>query len=221
MIRYRHLIWDWNGTLLDDVHTCVEVLNTLCRQYQKNPTTYEFYRQEFDFPVEGFYQILGFDFSQESYQQVAEDYIALYTQRQQACPLHNHAQATLQQCRDLGLSQSILSAYHQSLLHEIVHHFGIADYFDHIAGLSDLHAKSKVQVGQELIQQINIDPNKILLIGDTTHDYEVAQALGTDCILIHQGHQTPERLEACNTTVLDGLDQIPTWLSRSIETSIP
>lgn len=217
MIRYHHLIWDWNGTLLDDVHTCVEVLNTLCRQYQKGPTTYAYYRQEFDFPVERFYETLGFDFSRESYQQVAEDYIALYTQRQQACPLHAHTQATLEKCRTLGLDQSILSAYHQSLLQDIVRHFGIADYFDQIAGLSDLHAKSKVEVGRELIQRIKVNPSKTLLIGDTTHDYEVAQALGTDCVLIHNGHQAPERLQACGTPVLDSLNQIPDWLTRVME----
>lgn len=216
MTRYHHLIWDWNGTLLNDVQTCVEVLNRLCRKYHKNPTTYDFYLQEFDFPVERFYKTLGFDFSQESYDQVARDYIALYTERQRQCSLHSHARSSLEHCTQLGLNQSILSAYHQSLLEEIVKDFNIHDYFDHIMGLSDLHAKSKVAVGHDLIKRLECPPQQVLLIGDTTHDHEVAQNLGVDCILIQNGHQHPDRLQACGIPVLTGLDQVPIWLQHSL-----
>ncbi len=213
-MRYRHLIWDWNGTLLDDTQTCVNVLNTLCHRYHRQPTTLEQYRREFGFPVARFYEHLGFDFTKDSYDQVARDYIALYTQQQRNCRLHRNGRAVLQQCRTFHLGQSILSAYHQSLLEEIVEFFGIRPFFDHLVGLSDLHAKSKVAAGQCLMDDIECEPDEVLLIGDTIHDHEVAQILGVDCLLIPNGHQTPERLHACGRPLLADLEYIPTWLNQ-------
>jgi len=212
--KYRHIIWDWNGTLLDDARTCVEVLNELLRRRGRGPVTYQEYRRDFDFPVKDYYIRLGFDFTVESYEALAYEYIDAYHDRQFECSLHDGAVDTLQSCKDLGLTQSILSAYQQDLLEEITQYFRIKDFFLKIAGLNDRYAHSKIDIGRQLLAELGFNGRQVLLIGDTLHDYEVAKVITADCILIANGHQRRQKLQDCDAMVLNSLAQIPAIVRR-------
>ena len=59
--QYKHILWDWNGTLLDDSWLCVEVLNGLLKESGKPTITHETYKEHFNFPVIHFYEFLGFE----------------------------------------------------------------------------------------------------------------------------------------------------------------
>jgi phosphoglycolate phosphatase len=209
---YHHIIWDWNGTLLDDSQTCVTVLNDILAHYRKPITTHAQYLLDFDFPVFRYYERLGFDFNIDSFDRIADQYIAIYRERQYDCPLHAGARAVLTECRNQGLEQSILSAYHEDLLHQIVGYFKLTDFFRSLVGLDDLFATSKIDRGRELLSQLPCFPQEVLLIGDTTHDHEVAQSLGVDCILLCGGHQHEQRLRACGRPVLGSIQDVPTFL---------
>jgi phosphoglycolate phosphatase len=74
-MKYKHIVWDWNGTLLDDAWLCVEILNSMLAARRMQTTTLEQYQNDFDFPVYNYYVKLGFDFSKEDYDTVAREYI--------------------------------------------------------------------------------------------------------------------------------------------------
>jgi len=211
----KHIIWDWNGTLVNDCQVCAQVLNAILAKYGKPRTTFAQYRQTFGFPIAAFYEGLGFDFSRESYDEIADDYIDIYARRQFECQLHAGASQVLQACQDLGLSQSILSAYNQRMLEEAVDHFQIAHYFARIVGRQDFHAKSKIHLGRTLIQSLGALPRQVVIIGDTAHDFEVARDLGTHCLLISDGHQHPDRLQHCGVPVLKSIHEVSDWAKKS------
>ncbi len=211
-VAYKHIIWDWNGTLINDSQVCTQVLNAILAKYGKAPTTFSQYRRAFGFPIAAFYEGLGFDFTRESYDEIADDYIDIYARRQFECQLHAGVSQVLQDCGNLGLGQSILSAYNQTMLEEVVQQFQIAHHFTHIIGRQDFHAKSKIHLGRTLIRSLEIPPQQIVIIGDTTHDFEVARDLGTHCLLISSGHQHPDRLQPCGAPVLKAIREVSDWL---------
>ena len=151
---------------------------------------------------------LGFDFDAEDYHAVANEYIGAYNSRRFQCKLRTGALETLQSVRYAGLSQSILSAYHQKLLEEVIDYFGISSYFEHLFGLNDYYANGKADIGKELINELEIDADLALLVGDTIHDHEVAKEIGCDCVLIDGGHQSKQRLQTCGVQVLDSIEQV-------------
>ncbi len=176
--KYRHIIWDWNGTLLDDAWLCVEILNEILRERNKPSVTHEQYKEEFGFPVKDFYQKLGFDFSVESFEALADEYISKYDARRFECKLHEHAVDVLRHCHDLGFKQSILSAYHQTRLEEVLDFFKLRPLFAHVTGLDDFHASGKIHQGIRLIEESGFQGRQALLIGDTIHDYVSVKILG-------------------------------------------
>ena len=74
-----------------------------------------------------------------------------------------------------------------------------------LLGLGDIYAKSKVELGLRFMREEGIDPARAVMIGDSVHDFEVAQAMGTACVLQCSGHQNRQTLAATGAPVVEGL----------------
>ena len=186
------VLWDWNGTLLDDVALCVDALNRLLRIYHY-PQQYSLvqYREIFGFPIEDYYIRAGFDFSKNSYKELADDYMQDYLARAGACPLAESAVPALSLLKGAGVQQ--------------VTERGVRPYFDRLLGLDNIYARSKVEVGLAYLTELKqrgAVPAQAIMIGDSVHDFEVAQALGVRCVLQTAGHQSAQQLRATGAPVV-------------------
>jgi phosphoglycolate phosphatase len=206
--KYKHIIWDWNGTLLDDVALCVNIINSVLVKRNLSPISVEYYREIFSFPIIQYYEKLGFDFTQESFESIGTEFILEYEKKRSLCALMTDAKKTLQYFTRLGLTQSILSASKENYLLDAVGGYGLASIFMEINGLDNHYASSKIDIGLAFMTRNNLNPKTILLIGDTMHDADVANALGVDCCLVPNGHQSPRRLAACGVSVVASLSEI-------------
>lgn len=208
LLKYNHIIWDWNGTLLDDVELCVGIINTVLVKRKLSTVTLEYYRDIFSFPIIAYYEKLGFDFTQESFESIGTEFITEYEKKRNQCALMPDAHNTLLHISQLGLTQSILSASKQDYLLDAVGGYGLDAIFLEINGLNNHYASSKVDIGRDFVARNKLDPSTILLIGDTTHDADVAAAIGADCCLISNGHQSHKRLAACGAPIVCSLSEL-------------
>jgi phosphoglycolate phosphatase len=208
LTEYKHIIWDWNGTLLDDAWLCVEVMNGMLAKRGLPIVNLEFYRSVFTFPVRDYYQKLGYDFTKEPFEEVGMEFMVLYNQRQKECSLHAEVKGVLETVRQKGYGQSILSAREQNELIAETIDLGVNAYFTKVYGLDDHYAHGKTDIGIKLIKDLGFPNSTLLFIGDTQHDAEVACEIGINCILIPNGHHSKERLRACRFPVIRGLNDI-------------
>lgn len=197
-----HIIWDWNGTLLNDVDLMVEVIGELLDEHKLPRIDRQKYCEVFGFPIKDYYRALGFDFDKVSFEKLSEKFIAGYRRGLPSTRLHEGTTDLLNSLHQLKVSQSILSAAEEVYLKEQLIHFGIDGYFEHIYGLRDHHAAGKVERGKELMRDAKIPASSTVLIGDTDHDLEVGRALGVDVLLMAHGHQSFKRLNAKHHRVL-------------------
>jgi len=207
--KYSHIIWDWNGTLLNDAWLCVDVMNNMLTQRGLPLITLEIYRNIFDFPVKDYYLKLGYDFDIESFEKVGMEFMILYNQRQKECSLHPEAVFVLDEISKLGLSQSILSAREQNELRQETVNLGVSRFFERQYGLDDHYAHGKTDVGIKLLNDLKVPKEKVIFIGDTRHDSEVTDKLGIDCILILMGHHSLQKLESCNKRIIHSINELP------------
>lgn len=206
--KYKHIIWDWNGTLLDDVNVVIRVMNSLLKKRNMTLIDKDTYREIFNFPVINYYSQLGFDFSIESFEKISNEYIELYRLSSYECNLHQDAEIILQKITKAGITQSILSASQQEYLEHFIDFYKIREYFIQLIGLDNHFAESKIEKGKKWLSELPHDSNEVLLIGDTIHDYEVSRALNCDCILVDCGHQRHEKLIRCGVTVCKSLNEL-------------
>jgi phosphoglycolate phosphatase len=204
------IIWDWNGTLLNDIDLCINSINSLLKNRNLPLTNTKAYKEIFSFPVQEYYKTLGFDFEKEDFSVSAHQYIDLYYAGFENCSLQKNAIEVLSYFRENGVRQFVLSAMEHEMLEKTLKLKGIFHFFEGVAGLKDHYAVSKIEQGKQLITDFKIDIEKTRLIGDTIHDFEVATELGLKCILIADGHQTTERLMQTGGIVIGSLQELTT-----------
>jgi phosphoglycolate phosphatase len=190
----EHIIWDWNGTLLDDVEHVVKVMNSLLEEHQLPLINSQKYREIFGFPVLNYYVELGFDFTKVSFEDLCHKFVDRFMRGLHDLQLLGNMPPVLQHLHTNNFMQSVLSATDQENLDLMMKHFELTQIFKHVYGVDNKLASSKIQRGRELIKISGIALEKTLIIGDTLHDLEVANELGIDALLLSHGHQSAERL---------------------------
>ena len=210
--KYKHIIWDWNGTLLNDVDYCRRIINRILVENELPKLSLEKYREIFTFPVQDYYKEAGLDFSKTSFEILGKEFIDEYESKKLTCSLHDNATNVLLSIHKAGIGQSVLSAYLHENLVNILNHYNLTQYFENIIGLDNIYAGSKTHLGLSLIDKLKLPKHEILFIGDTLHDAEVAEAMGVNCILIANGHQVKEKLMLNNNMVLENINQLQNYL---------
>lgn len=210
--KYKNIIWDWNGTLLNDVAICINAMNILLEERDLPQLTEDKYRNVFTFPVKSYYKIIGFDFSVEDFNVPALKFIDYYQELFSEASLFADAKTVLNELHDNNYNQYILSAMEQNNLRLSVKNLNIDNYFIEIIGINNHFAHSKIERGLELIIKAELDRSSTLMVGDTLHDIDVANAMGIDCILISKGHQSENILRANGNSVVNSLLDIKEFL---------
>lgn len=208
-MKLSTVIWDWNGTLLNDVALCARLLDELLARHGYQPLgDVAAYRGVFGFPIRDYYQRAGFDFARHPYEDLAAEWFAAYTAARLHCPLQPGARDVLRALREKGVRQVVLSASHEDALAAELAHFALRGYFEEVLGLSDFYAASKVARGAAWLAASGLNPAEAVLVGDSLHDWEVARALGTRCVLFSGGHQLPRTLATAGAPVIARLTEL-------------
>lgn len=211
-MKYDIIIWDFNGTLLDDVDFCYGILVKLLTNHNVPLVSKYEYKEKFSFPVIEYYREIGFDVDDGKYNALSIEFMKHYQELSLKCSLYPKIKETLSLIKNLGCIQVCLSASQIDNLKQQLIHFNIDKYFDYVLGLDNIHAKSKIHIGQNWIKEHGYENKKILCIGDSSHDFEVANALNADCVLMSYGHYNKHRLEAHRCPVFDNTDQLVNYL---------
>lgn len=204
----EHIVFDWNGTLLDDLTLAVAGVNRCAERFGVAPVTRERYRDAFDFPISSCYARLGFDLECVAFADVMATYLEHFNARVGGCALHEGALAVLDAADAAGIGASILSASHGGILGDTIRAKQLDGRFAHVMGLAHHFATSKSAEAVRLQQRLGGDPARTLLVGDTLHDLDVANATGWRAVLVASGHQTRARLLQGGVPVLDRLDEL-------------
>lgn len=188
------VLWDWNGTLLDDLDVNIKVINRMLLRRGLKPLDPASYKNSFCFPIRLFYERIGIDLANESFEDTAEEYITDYRSCEDEINLTTDATFVLDAINQKGIGQYILSACGKEDLMRMIDRFDLAGKFQKIYGADNVHAHGKIETGKLLIQNLSINPQRTLMIGDTLHDAEVAKAIGVNYILYSGGHNSYDLL---------------------------
>ena len=203
-MKYTCVIWDFNGTIFDDMQAGIVSVNKMLAERGLDiiPSV-EHYREIFDFPIKEYYRGLGFDFEREPYEVLAPVWVELYNQNAENAGLCPSVAETMKALRGKGIRQVIISACEINMLEYYLKKLGIREYLDEVVGLDNIHAGGKIERALEWLS--NNGGERLIMIGDTTHDAETAKALGADCVLYASGHQSRKRLSACGCPMVDDI----------------
>lgn len=210
--HYTHVIWDFNGTILDDVSLGIRCVNIMLEKRGLPVIPDEdAYRHVFGFPIDEYYRRLGFDFEKEDYDTVlAPEWVAHYLAGEGGCRANEGVEETLAEVRRHGIPQVMLSASNTDQLQTQLARLGLTDYFEEILGLDNIHARSKRALA---VAWREAHPEaRPLFIGDTEHDADVAETVGADYLLFLGGHQPEELLATRGCPLIRSIPELLSYL---------
>ncbi|MEZ0094340.1 HAD family hydrolase [Streptacidiphilus sp. EB129] len=215
-----HLVWDWNGTLFDDVEAVVAASNAAMAEIDLAPLTVEEYRERYRIPVIDFYvALLGRRPSPEEWERMDASFHRHYSDRRDGCGLTAGAERVL---RDWSGSQSLLSMYGHAELVPLVRRFGLERHFLRVDGrvsAGGLSGKSEhlARHLEALAAHGDIVPSRTVLIGDVVDDARAAAHVGAHAVLFAGGAHARRDLEAVGVPVADTLDEAVGYARELVE----
>lgn len=186
---YTHVFWDWNGTIIDDLKINFSVINTLLSDRKRNTISLSQYRQAFTFPIKEFYGRVGLPINNEEYEKLVSDYWALYKSKSKDIPLMVGMLEVLNMLEKNQIKQYVLSASDKKMVFDQMSVYGIRELFEDVIAPQDGYAFGKIELAKQWMSKQNISTSNIIMVGDTLHDFETAEAIGIDCALVDMGHQ--------------------------------
>ena len=204
----RVVFWDWNGTLVNDAPVLCDVFNVLIESRGYAPVSLERYREIYRHPVQQMYEDAGVDLSKHDFSDLAREWHEEYTSRVETISLHHDTVAALTALKTRGSRQMVLSALPQSILIESVQQHGVRHFFEHVRGISNFLGDSKVAEGIDLARTLGVPGSEITIVGDSSHDAEVARELSAQCVLVARGGESRARLEEQGFPVVDSFQSL-------------
>lgn len=206
--KYRtHLVWDWNGTLLDDNIAVVGATNAAFGEVGVAPISLDQYREMYCIPIPRFYERLMGRLPTEAEWDVMDlAFHRHYTERRGGCGLTEGAAELLARWQQAGRSQSLLSMYGHDELVPVVRGHGIERHFVRVDGRTGRSGGSKAQHMERHFAALDgISPENAVIIGDAVDDAVAAAHVGARAVLYTGGSHSRASLAAAGVPVVDTL----------------
>lgn len=206
-MRYTHIIWDWNGTLLNDVSASLASINDMLKIREMPPIDIDIYRESIGVPIRKFYERV-FDMEKEDYSIIINQYNNGYLKHLEACKLTDGAIEAIEYIRKNGSRQAVVSSSNNEQLCENIKKYGLDGCFEAVLGSADFYAGSKIDRAKAYLKKSGAKSENVLVVGDLEHDAEMAEELGADCVLLTSGHEHISRLEQTEAKLVDNLFEL-------------
>lgn len=205
-----HLVWDWNGTLLDDITAVIGATNAAFAEIGLEPITLERYRELYCVPIPRFYErLMGRLPSDDEWGVMDEAFHRHYSEHRIGCGLTNGVEELLRDWRLSGRSQSLLSMYVHEQLIPVVRGYGIEDHFIRVDGRTGPSGGTKALHMERHLAALGgvAAPDRTVVIGDAVDDAVAAAHVGVRAVLYTGGSHSRASLESVGVPVVDSLEE--------------
>jgi phosphoglycolate phosphatase-like HAD superfamily hydrolase len=201
-----HLVWDWNGTVLDDFAIILRSTNDSFRDAGLPLITAEQYRTQIKLPIRSFYaDILGHEPTDEEWEFLDHTFHTYYVRYEKEAQLSTGLPDLFRDWAGKGHSQSLLSMYHDDKLVPVVEHHGISRHFALVQGTTLPRPERKGVHLADHLKRLGVDPARAVLIGDSPDDAHAAESVGARAVLYSGGFAAVASLKAAGAPIANTL----------------
>lgn len=204
----KHIIWDWNGTLLNDLPIILDAVNDTVGMVGLPQITLDQYRTFYTRPVKKFYdQIAGQEIDHDQYMLIDRLFHERYHATVGDASLAPGAHGVLSDLAAGPHGQSLLSMAPHDELQVALSFFDVEHFFAIAQGNEGPPGGFKTQHLAEHLRLLGTDPSLVTMIGDTVDDGHAAIENGIDCVLYDDGSHHRSDLEAVGFPITKSLGE--------------
>ncbi|MDD6251617.1 MAG: HAD hydrolase-like protein [Oscillospiraceae bacterium] len=204
MKEYKTIVWDFNGTLIDDVNAALSSVNDILRRRNQPAIDLKKYKWAVDSPISKFYDRIFLpgtvDLKKDCY-----EFDEGYERHLKTNPIMDGALETVRYFSEHNKTQVVISASQIDKVRKRLNDISLSEYFSEVLARKDLMATDKLYLAEGYFKENGINPEETVVIGDCVADFQMAEALSCDCVLTTKGHQGRDEFKATTAIVIDSL----------------
>ena len=213
--QFDLIVFDWDGTLMDSTAAIFAAIQGAARDLGLAEPSIERASHIIGLGLADALMHALPDLPRERYRDVAERYRHHYLARDQELTLFGGVEAMLDQLAACGHALAVATGKSRLGLDRALDHSGLRPRFLATRCADECHSKPHPQMLEELMRELGTTPARTLMIGDTTHDLNMAIAAGTGAVGVSYGAHPREQLDALGPLYCaDTVDALAAWLAR-------
>jgi len=214
-VKYALVVFDWDGTVIDSAATIAQCIQEASRDLGLEVPTLERASHVIGLGLQDSLRIAVPGLRREQYAEFVERYRAHFRAREDAMRVFPGIEALLRELSQ-GRSLAIATGKSRRGLDRSLAATGLGGYFSASRCADETHPKPHPAMLLELMNECAIEKSETLMIGDTSHDLEMAREAGVDAVAVSYGAHAEEALRACGPRdCLADVASLRRWLSAN------
>ncbi len=213
--RFELIVFDWDGTLMDSAAAIVASIQAAAIDLGLPPPTEDKARHVIGL---GLREALSYalpELEAGRHRQMAERYGHHYRAQDQDLKLFDGAESLVRDLAAAGYTLAVATGKSRAGLNRALATSGLAGRFDATRCADECHSKPHPQMLEQLMEELGVPPSLTLMIGDTTHDLEMARNAGTSALGVSYGAHSREALESMAALrCVDSVAELSAWLKQ-------
>lgn len=214
--RYDLIVFDWDGTVMDSTAVIATSIQSACRDLGLTVPTDEAARHVIGMGLAQALQHAVPDAPEHLYQPLADRYRYYFLAQDQTIPLFAGAAETIAELHEAGYSLAVATGKSRKGLDRVMDSSGLRDYFHASRTADETFSKPHPAMLQEIMDELGIGAERVLMVGDTTHDLQMAINAGVDAVgMTYGAHPKDQLRELQPLALLDDFHELRTWLKAN------
>ncbi|MBK1678857.1 HAD family hydrolase [Rhodocyclus tenuis] len=214
--RFELLVFDWDGTLLDSAAAIVTSIQAACRDLDLPVPPEQRARHVIGLGLHDALRYAAPDLPEESYPKIVERYRFHYLSRDHELELFPGAAALVAELSEAGFTLAVATGKSRQGLERALCASGLGRFFAATRCADECHSKPHPQMLEELMDELSVAPGRTLMIGDTTHDLQMAINAGVGSLAVtHGAHPAADLAALTPLACVDDIDEMAAWLRRN------
>jgi len=211
--RFDLLVFDWDGTLMDSAGTIVASIQSACRDLGLRVPDEASSRHIIGLGLRDALTRLLPELVESEHGRLVERYRHHYLGQDAVIPLFEGVPEALRRLNEAGFLLAVATGKSRLGLNRALAHTGLAEYFHASRCADEGFSKPHPGMLEEIMDELAVAPDRTLMIGDTTHDLQMAENAGVACLAAAYGAHPREELEALvPLAVATSFAELRTWL---------
>jgi len=215
-LRYELIVWDWDGTLMDSTPTIVKCIQDACRDLDLPVPDDSMASHVIGLGIQESLRKACPTVSVEDHYKLIDRFRFHYLSKDHELSLFEGAKDLLYGLKDKGHLLAVATGKSRKGLDRSLGFHQLEDLFDDTRTADETFSKPHPAMLIELSESLMVPMEKMLMIGDTTHDLQMAQSAGAHGLAItHGAHPLDALLECQPVGVVDSIPDLSDWIKKS------
>lgn len=216
MKRFDLIVFDWDGTLMDSTTVIATSIQSACRDLGLPVPSDEAARHVIGMGLVQALQYAVPDAPAHLYEPLADRYRHYFLAQDESIPLYAGAAETVMELHEAGYVLAVATGKSNKGLERALDSSGLRRYFQATRTADQAFSKPHPAMLLELIDELAVDAGRVLMVGDTTHDLQMAINAGVDAVGLTHGAHPAEQLRALQPlALLDDFHELRAWLKAN------